>query len=233
MGKHQHDRMRVRHRRRLHQPLLRLHQPLRLTPPLWLHQAMQSRSPIKETRPSQWTNKRRQTGPSHGNLAQFSCSLAPLRSPLLHEAAFRRRLPPSALKSAILYRSTEILKSGSWASKCSSIAAPMTRTNKRLSHSSSKSKFVYDNCYSRLDQPLPGRTFRIHQKHDVHPDPLWKFYMPYNAHDQEQLLQMRHSRNLVIKEQLQKGNNLQFCCSGLSMYPAMQEGDLCVFEPVL
>ena len=109
----------------------------------------------------------------------------------------------------------------------------MTRTEKWLNRWCAKPKFVYDNCYSRLDQPLQARTFRIHQKHDVHPDPLWKFYMPYDAHEREQLLQMRHARNLVIKDQLQKGNNVQFRCSGLSMYPAVQEGGYCVFEPVL
>ena len=41
------------------------------------------------------------------------------------------------------------------------------------------------------------------------------------------------ARNLVIKEQLQRSNSVQFRVCGLSMPPLVHKGDCCLFEPVV
>ena len=83
----------------------------------------------------------------------------------------------------------------------------MTGEAKWLSRWSSKSKFVHDKCYSRLDQPLQARTFRIHEEHDVHPDPKWGWFHPlYEDHELQEEKRWMHTRNLLIQHELKDGN---------------------------
>ena len=57
--------------------------------------------------------------------------------------------------------------------------------------------------------------------------------MPESGAAWDERVRMMHARNLVIKEQLQRGNLVQFRVWGLSMYPLVHKGDCCLFEPVV
>ena len=94
----------------------------------------------------------------------------------------------------------------------------------------------------RLNQPmgmdirchrLEICPFRIYEEHDVNFGPEWDWYVPDNAPAWYERVRMMHARNLVIKEQLQRGNPVQFRVWGLSMYPLVHKGDCCLFEPVV
>ena len=46
-------------------------------------------------------------------------------------------------------------------------------------------------------------------------------------------MHLRHTRNILIKQQLQKGQGVQYRSSGWSLWPKVHSGDLCLYEPVL
>ena len=46
-------------------------------------------------------------------------------------------------------------------------------------------------------------------------------------------MQLMHSRNLIIKEQLADGNPVQFRCWGACLAPVAEPDDCCIFEPVV
>ena len=96
--------------------------------------------------------------------------------------------------------------------------------------------------YKRLNQPMGMDIrchkqricpFRINENHDVHFDPEWDWYVQDNAPAWFERVRMMHARSLVIKEQLQMGNPVQFRVWGQGMYPRVHKGDCCIFEPVV
>ena len=75
--------------------------------------------------------------------------------------------------------------------------------------------------------------FRLYEEHDVHPHPEWEHYQPSHKFDWKERCRLQHSRNIVIRRQLEKGNPVQFRCWGTNMHPKAQEGDWVIFEPVI
>ena len=57
--------------------------------------------------------------------------------------------------------------------------------------------------------------------------------MPDNPTAWNERIRMVLARNLVIKEQLQRGHSVQFRVCGLSMSQLVHKGDCCLFEPVV
>ena len=78
------------------------------------------------------------------------------------------------------------------------------------------------------DRPVPGVLFQT--RHEVLAEPVggvdWTIYKDWDTQ-----MQLRWARNVMIKEQLQRGQNVCYRSSGQSMWPIVKSGDLCEFAP--
>ena len=77
--------------------------------------------------------------------------------------------------------------------------------------------------------PCPTRIF---QPHEIHTDEDVDWTIPADREDWDEQFSNRLSRNIMIKTNLLAGNTVQFRSSGNSLYPIVESGDSCVFEPV-
>ena len=72
---------------------------------------------------------------------------------------------------------------------------------------------------------------RIFEAHEVHPedDPDWTIPKSGNWEEEQQ---NRQIRNIMIKQQFQKGKSVQYQSSGWSLWPQVHSMDTCVYEPM-
>ena len=116
------------------------------------------------------------------------------------------------------------------------VAQTKARPTRRHSASSASYRLVLFRSESRVEKVHPDEQevvpFFISASHEVHPvhDMAWTI-----LEDRiwwEEKVNIRECTNLLIKEKLLRGSNVQFRASGWSMVPRVHEGDMCMYEPV-
>ena len=78
----------------------------------------------------------------------------------------------------------------------------------------------------RPSRPPPIHVFKVGEVHPAEdPDQT-----TMHGEDWEEEVRRRWERNVLIKERLRQGDEVEYCSSGWSMLPRIHSGDTCTFE---
>ena len=80
--------------------------------------------------------------------------------------------------------------------------------------------------------PTRDPPHRVFTAHEVHPDVDVDWTKPADRSDWNLEWRLRDARNDMIRDQLQRGQTVQYRSGGWSLYPRAWSGDRCMYEPV-